>query len=133
MAQVLFADLSGRRYAIPEEVVRAHELVDDIPADEQLTGFEVVPEISGRGADLGYRWDIDGADYVISPPNSTATLAAPSVVSEGSVRVDEPSVVLRISGYDLTVSVTRAGRVVATSRLGPAPTMGDAHDGADGV
>jgi hypothetical protein len=75
MSVIHFADLHGRRYAIPEAVLAAHEVHGALPEDERLTGLEVDPDgppaaPGPPGGGPAYEWRIHraegGLEYVVT-------------------------------------------------------------------
>jgi len=63
MNLVHFADIAGRRYAIPDEVLAKHEVQGDLPDDQRLTGLEFDPTEGRAGADVeGYVWRMQKTD-----------------------------------------------------------------------
>nr|AGS49925.1 hypothetical protein [uncultured bacterium esnapd22] len=91
MSVIHFADLRGRRYAIPEDVLVRHEVHGPLPEGERLTGLEVEPEgaagsggpggIRPGGAGAGgpapvYEWRVQpgegGLEYVVTRADAPA-------------------------------------------------------------
>ena len=73
-----FRDIFGRRYAIPDDVLREHEVAGELPAGQRVIGLEDAPsaDASPQG-DLVYRWTIvrtddgDTREDLVTAPEKT--------------------------------------------------------------
>lgn len=106
MSVIHFADLRGRRYAIPEDVLVRHEVHGPLPPGERLAGLEVEPDeaagsggpggirpgagpAGGAGAAPVYEWRVQpgagGLEYVVTRAETPA--GARQVFAGGGVTV----------------------------------------------